>query len=251
MFPVGRAPLQKGSKTLVGIMGFHEAIQVQGFKFAQATAQIADQGTPCGSQCTGQRDGTLGCKVGIKISQRRRFRVVRNGVHQAHGLGFDAAYRTSREKEVFSIRLIDAVRQQGRSRRGKNTEQHFRLTEFGIRCCKNGATRERNFQPAPQTLTAHSGENRPREFNHVNDQRVQRAEHGSTTLGQVLFDAGTEAEMRPFGIEQHREQAWVSAMCIQRRLQRRNHGGIDYVGLGPGQTQPQQCTVVLEPDFEG
>ncbi len=79
---------------------------------------------------------------------------------------------------------------------------------------------------------------------------MQARQHGGALTRQMFLDAGTETEMRAFGIEQHGAELAVAEMLGQRRVKRRDHGGVDEVGLRFIQPQPQQAAVRLVPDLE-
>ena len=66
----------------------------------------------------------------------------------------------------------------------------------------------------------------------------------------MFLDAGAETEMRPFGIDQHGAELAIAEMLGQRLVERRDHGGIDEIGLRTIQPQPQQAAVRLVPDLE-
>ena len=79
---------------------------------------------------------------------------------------------------------------------------------------------------------------------------MQPGQHGGALIRQMFLDAGAETEMRPFGIDQHGAELAVAEMLGQRRIKRRDHGGIDEVGLRLIQPQPQQAAIRLVPDLE-
>ena len=79
---------------------------------------------------------------------------------------------------------------------------------------------------------------------------MQPRQHGGALIRQMFLDAGAETEMRPLGIDQHGAELAVAEMLGERLIERRDHGGIDQVGLRPVQPQPQQAAVRLVPDLE-
>src|SRR5450755_3246512 len=76
------------------------------------------------------------------------------------------------------------------------------------------------------------------------------SQHGGAMTWQMLLDAGAKAEMRPLGIKYHRAELVVADMLRERGIERGNHGGIDEIGFGPAQPQPQQAAFCLGPDLE-
>ena len=66
----------------------------------------------------------------------------------------------------------------------------------------------------------------------------------------MFLNAGTETEMRPFGIDQYGAELDIAEMLGQRRVKCRDHAGIDEISLWLIQPQPQQAAVHLMPDFE-
>jgi hypothetical protein len=97
---------------------------------------------------------------------------------------------------------------------------------------------KREFQPAAQALSAHRHQQRHRRFDHAQDQAMQSRQHGGALTRQMFLDAGTETEMRSLGIDQHGAELGVAEMLGQRLVERRDHGGIDKVGLRLIQPQP-------------
>ena len=66
----------------------------------------------------------------------------------------------------------------------------------------------------------------------------------------MFLDAGAETEMRSLGIDQHGAELTIAEMLGQRGIERRDHGGIDQIGLRAVQPQPQQPAVRLVPNLE-
>src|SRR5579872_2079468 len=67
----------------------------------------------------------------------------------------------------------------------------------------------------------------------------------------MLFDAGPEAEMRPFGVQNHAEQFRTPPVHLESFLQCGDHVRVDDVPFGTRETQPQQLLVVLQPRVDG
>ena len=115
---------------------------------------------------------------------------------------------------------LDAVRQQAGCRRREHAELHFGLAELRVGRRENEAARERDLEPTAQTLAAHGDEDRRRELEHREHERVQRREHLGAAIRQMFLDARSEAEMGAFRIEQDAAQAGQRP-CV-RRTRRRN-----------------------------
>ena len=64
-------------------------------------------------------------------------------------------------------------------------------------------------------------------------------EHRRALIGQMLLDAGAEAEMRTLGVDQDAAQIRVVAKFLKRFVQRGDHGGIEHIRLRPVEPQPQ------------
>ena len=111
-------------------------------------------------------------------------------------------------------------------------------------------TGERHLEPAAEALAAHGDEHRNRRFDQPQDEPVNSLQHGRAPGRQMLLDARAEAEMRAFGIEQHRHDARVFQMLDERTVERRDHLGVDQIRLRPAQAKAQQPAFRLEPDFQ-
>jgi hypothetical protein len=80
---------------------------------------------------------------------------------------------------------------------------------------------------------------------------MQFLKHLRTGSRKVFFHTGAETEVGPFGIKKHSPERWARQMLGESRLQCRDHGGVDDVGLRTGQAQAQQLAFMLQLDFEG
>ena len=78
---------------------------------------------------------------------------------------------------------------------------------------------ERQLEPAAQALAAHGDQHRDRALDQAQEQRVEALQHRGATAGEMLLDAGAEAEMRPLGVDQHAEK--IGAAEMRRRAPRR------------------------------
>src|SRR6516165_8488538 len=80
---------------------------------------------------------------------------------------------------------------------------------------------------------------------------MNSAQHFRAFARQMLLHARAEAEMRSRGIKQDRRNIEVFEMRGECAVERRDHGGIDEVGLGTVQPKPQQAAFGFKPDLEG
>src|SRR6516225_3578464 len=79
---------------------------------------------------------------------------------------------------------------------------------------------------------------------------MDAAQHINAFARSVLLDAGAEAEMRSFGVEQHGGEASIAKMLSQRFVERRDHFRVDNIRLWTAQAQAQKPAFHLKPDLE-
>ena len=171
-------------------------------------------------------------------------------MRDADGRRLRAGDAAAGQQQIERALRADQFRQQAGGGRREHTELHFRLAEIGVAGDEHEMAGEREFQPAAEALAAHRHQQRHRRLDHAQDQAMQPRQHRGALRRQMLLDAGAEAEMRPFGIDQHRAELAVAEMLGQRLVERADHRGIDQIGLRTVEPQPQQRAVRLVPDLE-
>jgi hypothetical protein len=77
-------------------------------------------------------------------------------------------------------------------------------------------TGKRDLQASAQALASYRDQQWYRAFDHTQQQAMQAFEHSCALVGQMLLDACAEAEVRPFGVEEHRTDLAILDMLRQR-----------------------------------
>ena len=150
-------------------------------------------------------------------------------------VGADGA---SGQQQVLGGRRADPVRQQHRGGRGEDAE----LRSPAVPAARPARRRSRLPASAtssppprhwPRTATSIGAGNASiARISACSDRSIAGA-----GAGQVLLDAGAEAEVRAVGVEQHAAQRRHPGVAGEGGVERRDHRRVDDVGLGPRQSR--------------
>ena len=157
----------------------------------------------------------FGLRCSLEIGERGGFRIGGGFMGDAHARRLRAGDVAAGQQQIERALRADQFGKQAGGGRREHAELHFRLAEGCLRRDEQQMSGEGQFQPAAETLAAHRHQERHRQFDHAQDQLVQAGEHRGALVGQMLFDAGAETEMRTFGIEQHRAKPVIAECSIR------------------------------------
>ena len=232
-------------------MGGHQLLEVQPFDFGELPADPVNEVVPGGAHGEPEGAGASRCQVLLEIREGGLRRVVGQRVHEADPVRFLRPDAAPREEEIRRAGRTDPLREQAGGRGSEHRQLDLGLSEHRAGSGEDQVAGGRQLEAAAQALAAHRHQDGDRACDELQDQRVQFAEHRGARSRQVLLDAGAEAEVRPLGLQKDGAQPCPRQVLAEGRPQRRDHGGVDDVRLGPGKTQAQQGAVLLQFHGEG
>ena len=100
---------------------------------------------------------------------------------------------------------------------------------------------------AAEALAAHDHQHRNFTGEYFDNQSVEPLQHRRALIGHMLFDRSAEGEMPSARIDQNPAQCGIVGGAGKLVFERDVHRGVENIGLGTIEAQPQKAAIAFDP----